>query len=113
MILSGKAERAFPRGGVVKKKKSENSDGTTVAKKYKENDDLFATKIEAAKKTFKSDSAKAKKKGNKKNKKDIDVDDILTVKQVTSSSVQRVFKYLLNNGDFNCSLVVKKSYYER
>lgn len=87
MILSGKAEKAFPRGGVVKKKKSESSEGTTGAKKLKENDDLFATKIEAAKKTVKSDAEKAKKKGKKRDKKETEEDDILAVKQVKQDFV--------------------------
>ncbi len=62
MILSGKAEKAFPRGGVAKKKKTEASGDGTLEKKFKENDDLFATKNNAVKKTTKSDSERAKKK---------------------------------------------------
>jgi len=89
MILSGKAEKAFPRGGVAKKKKSDNVvSSETSSKKFKENDDLFATKNEFVKNTNKkqisTDLKKAKKKGKKNEKKEEEEDDILTVKQVLS-----------------------------
>ena len=84
-MLSGKPlEKAFPRGGVAKKKKSESSTDPST-KKFKENDDLFSTKKEFAKqvkKPISSDSTKSKKKV-KKGEKETDEDDILTVKQVT------------------------------
>ena len=83
MILSGKAEKAFPRGGIAKKNKSESSTETST-KKFKENDDLFSSKHDFVKsKPVSSDSTKGKTKKAKKGEKAEDKDDdILTVKQV-------------------------------
>ena len=99
MILSGKAEKAFPRGGVAKKSKTSSSTEATSTKKFKENDDLFSSKHDFVKsKPVSSDSTKSKKKkGNKKGEKTEDKDDdILTVKQVT------FFLYFRPNYEHHC-----------
>ena len=91
MILSGKAEKAFPRGGIAKKNKSESSSETST-KKFKENDDLFSSKHDFVKsKPVSSDSTKGKtKKGKKGEKAEDKDDDILTVKQVNLFKSKRV-----------------------
>ena len=91
MILSGKTEKAFPRGGIAKKNKSESST-ETLTKKFKENDDLFSSKHDFVKsKPVSSDSTKGKTKKGKKGEKAEDKDeDILTVKQVNLFKSKRV-----------------------
>ena len=91
MILSGKTEKAFPRGGIAKKNKSESSTETST-KKFKENDDLFSSKHDFVKsKPVSSDSTKGKtKKGKKGEKAEDKDDDILTVKQVKLFKSKRV-----------------------